>query len=245
MTPVEAIRTGPRTAQGAGLAGLLRTVPLPGGTMAQLPFRNLLRTPRRTAMTLLAITAVITIVISFAGMIDSFGATVDRGREVLLSSAPERVEVCSGRSHTADGAGGPRHSSHPTRGTHVGGDRNRRARRGQRAHPQCRAGPAPSPRRGLAPHADAGAAPRARRRDHAVREGGTRPRGPCRRGRRAGPPAAQRLRQLSSDGPVGRGRGTSRQPGPSDQLHGVRRGGTGVRSDRHRQQHRHRAARRG
>lgn len=93
MTPVDAIRTGPRTAQGAGLAGLLRTVPLPGGTMAQLPFRNLLRTPRRTAMTLLAITAVITIVISFAGMIDSFEATVDRGREVLLSSAPGRVEV--------------------------------------------------------------------------------------------------------------------------------------------------------
>jgi putative ABC transport system permease protein len=92
-TPVDAIRTGPRAARGAGLATLLRTVPLPGRTMAQMPVRNLLRTPRRSGMTLLAITAVITIVISFAGMVDSFGATVDRGREVLLSSAPARVEV--------------------------------------------------------------------------------------------------------------------------------------------------------
>ena len=93
MTPVEAIRTGPRTTQGAGFARLLRHVPLPGGTTAQMPFRNLLRTPRRTAMTLLAVAAVITIVISFAGMIDSFSATVDRGRQALLSSAQARVDV--------------------------------------------------------------------------------------------------------------------------------------------------------
>ena len=103
LTPVEAIRTGPRTARGAGLTALLRHLPLPGGTIVQLPIRNLLRTPRRTLTTLLAVASVITIVIAFAGMIDSFSATVDKSRADLLSRAPNRVYVTLDRFYaTAD-----------------------------------------------------------------------------------------------------------------------------------------------
>ena len=53
VPPVDAIRTGVLSAKSSGLAPLLARVPLPGRTTAQMPFRNVLRAPRRTLMTVL------------------------------------------------------------------------------------------------------------------------------------------------------------------------------------------------
>ncbi len=59
VTPVEAIQVGFRTARGSGLAPTLGRLPLPGRTLAQIPARNVLRTPRRTSLTVLATGSVV------------------------------------------------------------------------------------------------------------------------------------------------------------------------------------------
>ena len=48
VTPIEAIRVGARAARSSGLAWLAKGMRLPGGSLANLPLRNVLRTPRRT-----------------------------------------------------------------------------------------------------------------------------------------------------------------------------------------------------
>ena len=81
VTPVEAIHVGARAARSSGLAWLVKDVRLPGGSLANLPLRNLLRTPRRTLMTLLGIGAVVTIVIALAGVMNSFDNTLSASRD--------------------------------------------------------------------------------------------------------------------------------------------------------------------
>jgi putative ABC transport system permease protein len=93
MTPIEAIRVGFRAAKGAGLAGALRRVPLPGRSLGQMPLRNVLRAPRRTGMTVVGLAAVIAVVVATGGMIDSFDATTARARAEVERGAPDRVVV--------------------------------------------------------------------------------------------------------------------------------------------------------
>jgi putative ABC transport system permease protein len=93
VTPIEAIRVGARAAKSSGLAWMVRGVRLPGGSLGNLPIRNVLRTPRRTLMTLLGIAAVVTIVIALAGLLDSFDATLDASRREALAGAPDRLTV--------------------------------------------------------------------------------------------------------------------------------------------------------
>jgi putative ABC transport system permease protein len=93
VDPIEAIRTGFRSARGGGLAPLLARLPLPGGSLAQMPPRNVLRAPRRTLLTVLASAAVISVAVSMSGMLDSFEATVDRNRAEELRMAPDRLAV--------------------------------------------------------------------------------------------------------------------------------------------------------
>ncbi|HEU4356267.1 MAG TPA: FtsX-like permease family protein, partial [Actinomycetota bacterium] len=80
-------------ARGGGLAPLLKRLPLPGGTFGQLPFRNLLRAPRRTIVTALGVGAAITALIGFIGLLDSFNATLDRGEREIVQGRPERATV--------------------------------------------------------------------------------------------------------------------------------------------------------
>ncbi len=91
VAPVDAIRTGALTARGR--VPLLARIPLPGRTTEQLPFRNLLRAPRRTVTTVLGIAAAITVLIGVVGMTDSFFATIDRADQELLKSSPRRLSV--------------------------------------------------------------------------------------------------------------------------------------------------------
>ena len=93
VTPVDAIRTGFLSAKGGGLAPLLARLPLPGRTTTQMPFRNVLRAPRRTLMTMLGIAAAIVVLIGVIGMVDSFVATIDRGERELTKSSPRRQLV--------------------------------------------------------------------------------------------------------------------------------------------------------
>ena len=91
--PIEAIRVGFRSSRGGGLAPLLARVPLPGGSLGQMPPRNVVRAPRRTLLTVLASAAVISVAVSMSGMLDSFEATVDRNAAEETRMAPDRLEI--------------------------------------------------------------------------------------------------------------------------------------------------------
>lgn len=93
VPPVDAIRVGAHAARSSGLAWLLKDVKLPGGALANLPLRNVLRTPRRTVMTLLGIAAVVTIVVALAGVMDSFDTTLAASRAEALAGDPGRLTV--------------------------------------------------------------------------------------------------------------------------------------------------------
>lgn len=93
VSPVEAISVGARAAKSSGLAWMTRGIRLPGGSLANLPLRNVLRTPRRTIMTVLGIAAVVAITLALAGVIDSFNATLDASRSEALAGSTERLTV--------------------------------------------------------------------------------------------------------------------------------------------------------
>ncbi|WP_208028717.1 FtsX-like permease family protein [Rhabdothermincola sediminis] len=93
VTPVEAIRTGPRVTATSGLSRLATGLPLPGDSIAQMPLRNVLRAPRRTLLTALGIAAAIATLIGVIGMIDSFMFTIDRAERELLRTNPDRMTV--------------------------------------------------------------------------------------------------------------------------------------------------------
>ena len=93
VPPVRAIEASYRTARGGGLAPRLKRVPLPGRSFARMPVRNVLRTPRRTLLTVLGIAAAITAVTAALGLVDSFRETVDRGRTFSLAGSPTRFAV--------------------------------------------------------------------------------------------------------------------------------------------------------
>jgi putative ABC transport system permease protein len=93
VTPVEAISVGARAAKSSGLAWMVRGVRLPGGSLANMPLRNILRTPRRTIMTVLGIAAVVAITLALAGVIDSFNTTLDASRAEALGTSQQRLTV--------------------------------------------------------------------------------------------------------------------------------------------------------
>ncbi len=92
VTPVDAVSTTHRVASG-GLAPLVSRLPLPGSSVAQMPFRNVLREPRRTLLTALGIAAAITTLVGVIGMIDSFVATIDAGDREIVGDTPDRLTV--------------------------------------------------------------------------------------------------------------------------------------------------------
>ncbi|HSD80747.1 MAG TPA: FtsX-like permease family protein [Solirubrobacteraceae bacterium] len=104
VVPIEAIRVGASAARSSGLAWLVKGVRLPGGTLANLPLRNVLRTPRRTLMTLLGIGAVVTVVIAMSGVMDSFDSTLTASRQEALAGSAERLTVDLAAPQRAGGA---------------------------------------------------------------------------------------------------------------------------------------------
>ncbi len=91
--PVEAIRTGHLASRGGGLAPVMSRLPLPGTSLGRMPFRNLLRAPRRTCLTLFALTMVIAILFSVVGVRDSFLTTLEMGDDELLQGVPSRLSI--------------------------------------------------------------------------------------------------------------------------------------------------------
>ena len=95
VDPIDAIRPRPGLgATGRGrLARLVGRIPLPGNSIAQFPFRNVVREPRRTLLTVLGIGAALAVLIGLTGMIDSFTRTIDDGEAEILGARPDRATV--------------------------------------------------------------------------------------------------------------------------------------------------------
>jgi putative ABC transport system permease protein len=91
--PIEAIRIGARAGKTGGLAWLVKGVHVPGGSLGNMPLRNVLRTPRRTALTALGVGAIVAIVVSMGGLMDSFDTTLNAARDEALGGSPARMTV--------------------------------------------------------------------------------------------------------------------------------------------------------
>lgn len=93
VQPMAALRAAYRAPARSGLAPLLSRIPMPGDTFSRVPVRNVVRSPRRSILTGIGIAAALAALLAFVGLIDSFLATIDRGREEVLSSSPSRLDV--------------------------------------------------------------------------------------------------------------------------------------------------------
>lgn len=103
VQPVEAIRVGHLAARGSGLAPLLKWLRLPGPGYHQMALRNVLRTPRRSALTLLGIAAAIATLVTIVGLLDTFRVTLGSASAELLRTAPARVTVSLDSYYPANG----------------------------------------------------------------------------------------------------------------------------------------------
>ena len=93
VEPIEAIRSGHLARVGGRLGGWARRLRVPGGSLAQMPLRNLLRAPRRTVLTALGVGAAITALVAVLGMLDSFEGSIARGAAEVTKGDPERVTL--------------------------------------------------------------------------------------------------------------------------------------------------------
>lgn len=92
VMPVDAITTTHSSAR-SGLAPLLRRLRWPVSAFRRMPLGNVLRVPRRTALTALGLGAAITALVVVLGLMDSFRAAMALNEAELLGDHPDRVAV--------------------------------------------------------------------------------------------------------------------------------------------------------
>lgn len=102
VAPIDAIRTTAVSAGGAGLSPRLARLRLPGSSVAQMPVRNVLRSPRRSLLTALGIAATITVLVALLGLVDSLFGTIDLSRSVIADEGGQRALVSLDRFHLVD-----------------------------------------------------------------------------------------------------------------------------------------------
>ena len=93
VAPIDAIRTGNLISKGGGLSWLLSVIPIPGKSFTQMPFRNILRSPWRSLLTVLGIAMAIVLLVAFVGFLDSFLATMDQAESAYEYQSPDRLLV--------------------------------------------------------------------------------------------------------------------------------------------------------
>ena len=99
--PLEALH-GHLTAKSSGLNRWLKGLRLPGDTFAQMPLKNVLRSPKRTLLTVLGVAVAIALLFIFLGLLDTFIHTLDQVGEALLYRSPDRVVVTLKSFYPAD-----------------------------------------------------------------------------------------------------------------------------------------------
>ena len=90
--PLEAIH-GHLIARSSGLNRWLRGLRLPGSTIAQMPWKNALRSVRRSGLTVLGIATAAVLLTLFFGMRDTFTGTIEQTARAFLHRGSDRVTV--------------------------------------------------------------------------------------------------------------------------------------------------------
>ena len=116
VPPIDAIKTGHLISTYGGLAPLVRRIPIPGRSFAQMPVRNLLRAPRRTVLTILGIATAITTLIGLAGILDSAQLSLARIRREAYQNHPDRLTVYLNNVYPVDLGSGHHHHGFPAGG---------------------------------------------------------------------------------------------------------------------------------
>ncbi|MGB5564733.1 MAG: ABC transporter permease [Acidimicrobiia bacterium] len=98
VNPIEAIKPSYRKARRShGRPTRARS-----NTFAVMPFRNLRRTARRTALTVLGVAAAVTVLMGFLGIMDSVFGAVDTAEREAEGQVPERIAVALDTFHLVD-----------------------------------------------------------------------------------------------------------------------------------------------
>ncbi|MGB5185558.1 MAG: ABC transporter permease, partial [Acidimicrobiia bacterium] len=98
VNPIEAIKPSYRKARRShGRLTRARS-----NTFAVMPFRNLRRTARRTALTVLGVAAAVTVLMGFLGIMDSVFGAVDTAEREAEGQVPERIAVALDTFHLVD-----------------------------------------------------------------------------------------------------------------------------------------------
>jgi ABC-type lipoprotein release transport system permease subunit len=90
--PLDALH-GHLAAKSSGLNQWLKGLRLPGDTFAQLPLKNVLRSPKRTLLTVLGVAVAIALLFLFLGLRDTLIGTLDQAEQALLYRSPDRIVV--------------------------------------------------------------------------------------------------------------------------------------------------------
>jgi putative ABC transport system permease protein len=104
VIPVDAIKTGHLVEKGAGASVLASHLPIPGKSFTQMPFRNVLRSPRRSLLTLLGIGIAVATLIAMFGLFDTMSTTIDQTKKELLQNHPQRMVAYLDNFYPADAA---------------------------------------------------------------------------------------------------------------------------------------------
>jgi len=96
VRPIEAIK--PAHLKGKGLKGG-RSRHVSRNVFAAMPFRNLRRAPRRTALTVVGIAASLTVLMGFLGIMDSVFGAVDTAESESVGESPDRIDVALDTFH--------------------------------------------------------------------------------------------------------------------------------------------------
>ncbi|RPI96045.1 MAG: FtsX-like permease family protein, partial [Chloroflexi bacterium] len=103
VAPIDTIRAGNLVAKGGGLSWIMNIIPVPGKSFMQMPFRNILRSPWRSLLTVLGIAIAIVLMTVFIGFMDTFVLTLDRAEDAYLAQEPDRLVVLMDFFYPTDG----------------------------------------------------------------------------------------------------------------------------------------------
>ena len=81
----------------------MNIIPVPGKSFMQMPFRNMLRSPWRSLLTVMGIAIAILLMTVFIGFLDTFVLTLDRAEDAYLSQEPDRLVVLMDFFYPTDG----------------------------------------------------------------------------------------------------------------------------------------------
>lgn len=96
VRPIEAIKPAHLSGKGPKSRRRRQT---PRNIFAAMPFRNLRRTPRRTAFTVLGIAAALTVLVGFLGIMDSVFGAVDTAESEAVADSPDRITIALDTFH--------------------------------------------------------------------------------------------------------------------------------------------------